>query len=57
MTEYMVSRKVTPRPFKCYKSIKTQSKTLELQTRIKTYAGFAAQIIQHEIDHCNGVLI
>ena len=27
------------------------------ETRLKTYTGFPAQIIQHEIDHCNGVLI
>lgn len=29
----------------------------EMQTRIKTYTDWTAQIIQHEIDHCNGVLI
>ncbi len=27
------------------------------ETRTKFYTGFTAQIIQHEIDHCNGVLI
>ena len=27
------------------------------ETRLKTYTGFTAQIIQHEIDHCNGILI
>ena len=46
-----------PRPCKRYKSIKVKYQTLELQNRIKTYAGWTAQIIQHEIDHCNGVLI
>ena len=46
-----------PRPCKRYKSIKVKYQTLELQTRIKTYIGWAAQIIQHEIDHCNGILI
>lgn len=46
-----------PRPCKRYKSIKIKYQTLELQTRIKTYTGWTAQIIQHEVDHCDGVLI
>ena len=46
-----------PRPCKRYKSIKVKYQTLELQTRIKTYTGWTAQIIQHEVDHCNGILI
>ena len=46
-----------PRPCKRYKSIKVKYQTLELQTRIKTYTGWTAQIIQHEVDHCGGVLI
>ena len=46
-----------PRPCKRYKSIKVKYQTLELQNRIKTYTGWTAQIIQHEIDHCDGVLI
>ena len=46
-----------PRPCKRYKSIKVKYQNLELQTRIKTYTGWTAQIIQHEVDHCNGILI
>ena len=46
-----------PRPCKRYKSIKVKYQTLDMQTRIKTYTGWTAQIIQHEVDHCNGVLI
>ena len=46
-----------PRLCKRYKSIKVKYQTLELQTRIKTYTGWTAQIIQHEVDHCNGILI
>lgn len=46
-----------PRPCKRYKSIKVKYQTLEMQTRIKTYIAWTAQIIQHEIDRCNGVLI
>ena len=46
-----------PRPCKRYQSIKVKYQTLELQTRIKTYTGWTAQIILHEVDHCNGILI
>ena len=46
-----------PRPCKRYKSIKVQWQTAELQTRIKTFTDWTAQIIQHEIDHCDGILI
>lgn len=46
-------------PRKCtrFRSIKVQYQTTEMQTRIKSFKGFTAQIIQHEIDHCCGVLI
>ncbi len=46
-----------PRLCRRYKSIKVRYQTTELQIRIKTYTGFTAQIIQHEVDHCDGVLI
>ncbi len=46
-----------PRKCKRYKSIKVHYQTTEVQTRTKTYTGWTAQIIQHEVDHCNGVLI
>ena len=46
-----------PRPCKRYRSIKVKYQTVKLQNRIKTYTGWTAQIIQHEIDHCDGVLI
>lgn len=46
-----------PRKCKRYKTIKVQWQTSEMQTRIKTFTGFPAQIIQHEIDHCEGILI
>lgn len=46
-----------PRKCKRYKSIKVQWQTAEFQTRIKTFTGWTAQIIQHEIAHCDGVLI
>ena len=46
-----------PRKTKRFQKIKVQYQTLDLQTRLKTFEGWTAQIIQHEIDHCNGVLI
>ena len=46
-----------PRKCKRYKTIKVQWQTSEFQTRIKTFTGFPAQIIQHEVDHCKGVLV
>ena len=45
------------RKAKRYKSIKVQFQNREFQMRIKTYTGWTAQIIQHEIDHCNGIVI
>ena len=46
-----------PRPCKRYQSIKVKWENELFQTRIKTFTGWPAQIIQHEIDHCNGILI
>ena len=46
-----------PRPCKRYKTIKVRWQNEQFQTRIKTFTGWPAQIIQHEIDHCNGILI
>lgn len=42
---------------KRYKTIKVKYQNIQFQTRIKTFADFTAQIIQHEIDHCNGIII
>ena len=46
-----------PRPCKRFQTIKVQWQNEQFQTRIKTFTGWPAQIIQHEIDHCNGILI
>ncbi len=46
-----------PRKTKRYKKIKVQYQNLDFQTRVKTFTGWTAQIIQHEVDHLNGVLI
>lgn len=46
-----------PRKAKRFRKIKVQYQTTGFQTRLKTFTGWTAQIIQHEIDHCNGILI
>ncbi|MBQ3842375.1 MAG: peptide deformylase [Ruminiclostridium sp.] len=46
-----------PRPVRRYASIKVRWQTESFETRIKTFTERPAQIIQHEIDHCNGILI
>ena len=45
------------RTTKRWKSIKVEYQNEAFETRFKTYSGWTAQIIQHEIDHCNGILI
>lgn len=40
-----------------YRTIKVRWQNEKLQERIKTFTGFTAEIIQHEIDHCEGVII
>ncbi len=46
-----------PRKTRRFRKIKVRYQTAQLQTRLKSYEGWTAQIIQHEIDHCNGILI
>ena len=45
------------RKTKRFQTIKVQWQNEKFQTRIKTFTGWTAEIIQHEIDHCEGVLI
>ena len=45
------------RKTKRFRSIKVQWQNEMLQTRLKTFTGWTAEIIQHEIDHCEGILI
>ena len=42
---------------KRWQSIKVQYQNERFQTRFKTFTGWTAQIIQHEIDHCGGIII
>ena len=45
------------RKTKRYSSIKVQYQNREFQIRFKSYSGWTAQIIQHEVDHCEGIVI
>ena len=45
------------RKTKRFRSIKVQWQNEKFQTRLKTFTGWTAEIIQHEIDHCDGVII
>lgn len=46
-----------PRKTKRFQKIKVRWQNEAFQTRIKTFTGWTAQIIQHEVDHCKGILI
>lgn len=45
------------RKTKRWRSIKVRYQNRDFQARIKTFTDFPAQIIQHELDHCNGIII
>ncbi len=45
------------RKTKRWRSIKVRYQNERFQVRLKTFTGWTAQIVQHEIDHCNGILI
>ena len=46
-----------PRKTRRFQKIKVRYQNTAMQVRLKTFSGWTAQIIQHEVDHCNGVLI
>lgn len=45
------------RKTKRFQTIKVQWQNEKFQTRRKTFTGWTAEIIQHEIDHCEGMII
>ena len=45
------------RKTKRFQTVKVQWQNEQFQTRLKTFTGWTAEIIQHEIDHCEGILI
>ena len=40
-----------------FRTVKVQWQTEKFQLRLKTFTGWTAEIIQHELDHCDGILI
>ena len=46
-----------PRKTKRFQKIKVRYQNEQMQVRLKSFQGFPAQIIQHEVDHCSGILI
>ncbi len=46
-----------PRKTTRYQKIKVRYQTPDMKERLRTFEGWTAQIIQHEIDHCAGILI
>ena len=45
------------RSTKRWRSIKVRWQNEKFQERFKTFTGWTAQIIQHEVDHCEGIII
>ena len=45
------------RAAKRWKTIKVKYQDEQFRERFRTWSGWPAQIIQHEIDHCDGILI
>ena len=45
------------RKAKRFQTVKVQWQNEKFQTRLKTFTGWTAEIIQHEIDHCEGIVI
>ena len=45
------------RPARRWQSIKVRWHNEQFQVRLKTFTGWTARIIQHEIDHCEGIII
>ena len=45
------------RKTKRFQTVKVQWQNEKFQTRLKTFTGWTAEIIQHEIEHCEGILI
>lgn len=45
------------RKTKRYKTITVTYQNMSLETKTQEFTGFIAEVIQHEIDHCEGILI
>ena len=45
------------RPTERYKKITVKYQNENFETRQQEFSDFVAEVIQHEVDHCNGILI
>ena len=45
------------RPCTRFRTVRVRWQDRQMRTRIRNFSGFSAEIIQHEVDHCNGILI
>ena len=45
------------RKTKRYETIELEYQDLNMKKQRRSFSGFTAQIIQHEVDHCDGILI
>ena len=45
------------RPARRYRNIEVEYYDAQWQRRRQKFSGYAAQVIQHEIDHLNGIII
>lgn len=45
------------RPVTRYQTIEVEYETKNFEKKVETFTGYTAQIVQHEIDHCNGIII
>lgn len=45
------------RKTKRYERIEVEYQDLNMKKQRRSFSGFTAQIIQHEVDHCDGILI
>lgn len=46
-----------PRPVTRYETIEVEFQDVNFKKKRQKFTGFTAEIIQHEVDHCNGILI
>ncbi|MCQ2532348.1 MAG: peptide deformylase [Saccharofermentans sp.] len=46
-----------PRPVTRYEIIEVEFQDVNFKKKRQKFTGFTAEIIQHEVDHCNGILI
>ena len=40
-----------------FETIQVKYKDMQFKSQIRNFSGFTAEIIQHEIDHCEGKII